>query len=57
VAQPVSSEVVDLKNQEKESIEKALQFTNNKAGDAARLLGISRATMYRKLKKYNLDSE
>jgi DNA-binding NtrC family response regulator len=57
VAQPVNSEVVDLKNQEKESIEKALQFTNYKAGDAARLLGISRATMYRKLKKYNLDSE
>ena len=40
---------------ERESIRKALEATGNDRKAAARLLGISRSTLYLKLKKYRLD--
>lgn len=39
---------------EKEAIKKALHLTNNNRKDALKMLGISSATLYRKIKKYNL---
>lgn len=41
---------------EKEAIEKAFTLSDKNAAEAAKLLGISRATMYRKLKKLGYDS-
>lgn len=40
---------------EKKAIEKALLRTKNSIPDAAKILGISRSTLYRKLKTYNLE--
>ncbi|MBI4525536.1 MAG: sigma-54-dependent Fis family transcriptional regulator [Deltaproteobacteria bacterium] len=40
---------------EKEKIQEALQRTRGKRSHAARLLGISRATLYNKLKRYQLS--
>ena len=40
---------------ERESIRKALEATGNDRKAAARLLGISRSTLYLKLKRYRLD--
>lgn len=54
---PISIEETDTKKQgtldklETEAIEKAYYHTDKNAAEAAKLLGISRATMYRKLKK------
>lgn len=39
---------------EKEAIKKALHLSNNNRKDALKMLGISSATLYRKIKKYNL---
>ncbi|HCL81239.1 MAG TPA: hypothetical protein DHW81_03120, partial [Nitrospiraceae bacterium] len=36
-------------------IQSALRFFNGKRDSAARALGISHATLWRKVKKYNLD--
>jgi two-component system response regulator AtoC len=41
---------------EKDAIEKAYFFSDKNASEAAKLLGISRATMYRKLKKLGYES-
>jgi transcriptional regulator of acetoin/glycerol metabolism len=41
---------------EKESIEKALVKTEGNIVLAAKLLNISRATIYRKIKKYNINN-
>lgn len=48
--------IVPLKNEnaEKESIAKALQACNGHREQAARLLGINPATLYRKMKKYGM---
>ena len=48
--------IVPLKNEdvEKESIIKALQACNGHREQAARLLGINPATLYRKMKKYGI---
>ena len=45
-----------LKNErtERNNIVKALEATNNNRTTTARLLGISRSTLYLKLKKYRL---
>lgn len=48
--------IVPLKNEdvEKESIIKALQACNGHREQAARLLGVNPATLYRKMKKYGI---
>jgi two-component system response regulator AtoC len=45
-----------LDNMEKDAIEKAYYFSDRNAAEAAKLLGISRATMYRKLKKLGYET-
>lgn len=48
-----TSEIKTLKEIEKQAIRDALDFTNNNVKKAAELLGISRTTLYEKIKKYN----
>ncbi len=43
-----------LRDSEREAIRKALQATNNNRRQAAKLLGISERTIYRKIKQYGL---
>ena len=43
------------KDQEAESIERALEKTDGNKAKAARLLSMSRRTIYRKMNKYNID--
>ena len=52
----IASVILPLKdeNTEKESIIKALQICNGHREQAARLLKINPATLYRKMKKYDL---
>lgn len=55
-----NEEVMTIKDLEKREIGKALaQYGHTKEGksDAAKALGISRATLYRKLKEYNINSQ
>ena len=54
---PQSSETVlaSLDEMEKEAIERAFTLSDKNAAEAAKLLGISRATMYRKLKKLGYE--
>ena len=44
-----------ITNTEKEAIQTALQLTGNNKSRAMKMLGISRAVFYQKLKKYNLE--
>ncbi len=44
-----------LENLEKAAIKTALIHANNCVPDAAQILGISRSTLYRKLKDYAID--
>ena len=46
---------LDMERTELEAIKKALETTGNDRKAAARLLGISRSTLYLKLKKYGLS--
>jgi transcriptional regulator with PAS, ATPase and Fis domain len=48
-------EMLCLENLEKAAIETALLHANNCIPVAAEILGISRSTLYRKLKDYNID--
>ncbi len=50
-----SSEMLKIENIEKAAIKTALLRTNNNAPAAAEILGISRSTLYRKLKDYNIE--
>ena len=43
-----------LRDREREAIRKALQAANNNRRQAAKLLGISERTIYRKIKQYGL---
>ena len=56
VAEAVEEESFSLEEKEKEVIIKALQKNHGKRKGAARDLGISERTLYRKLKEYNIDS-
>lgn len=49
------SEVLSLDKLEKQAIQNALTFTKHNKRKAAKLLGISERTFYRKLKDYELD--
>jgi DNA-binding NtrC family response regulator len=53
-AEPLASEDLNLERLERRAIERALQRTSGNLVEAGRLLGLSRATLYRKLKTYNL---
>ncbi len=50
----VEDEPLTLQEKELEMIRKALDRNNNKRKDAAKELGISERTLYRKIKQYNL---
>lgn len=52
----VSDESLSLEKKEKEIIQKALKKNGNKRKYAARDLGISERTLYRKIKQYELDA-
>jgi transcriptional regulator with GAF, ATPase, and Fis domain len=52
-AVPACPGVVSLYDAERDAILQALRFTQGNRGLAARLLGIGRTTMYRKLRNYN----
>ena len=47
-------EILHLDNLEKAAIEKALLHANNCPNEAAKIVGVSRSTLYRKLKEYNI---
>ena len=53
---PKDNKFTPLDKIEKDAIEKAYFFSDRNAAEAAKLLGISRATMYRKLKKLGYES-
>lgn len=55
VDETTGSEMLCLENLEKNAIKTALLHASNSIPDAANILGISRSTLYRKLKDYNLD--
>ena len=52
---PASSPVPLLRASEEHAIREAMARTRGNRGDAARMLGIGRTTLYRKLKEYGLD--
>ena len=49
-----STEILSLKEIEKQALAHALEVTDNNITKAAQALGINRVTIHRKLKKYNL---
>lgn len=49
------SKMLSLENLEKSAIETALLYVDNAVPAAAEILGISRSTLYRKLKDYNIE--
>lgn len=49
------NEMLCLENLEKAAIETALAYASNYVPEAAEMLGISRSTLYRKLKDYNIE--
>jgi len=49
------SKMLRLENLEKSAIETALLYVDNAVPAAAEILGISRSTLYRKLKDYNIE--
>jgi two-component system response regulator AtoC len=51
-----NGEFTPLDEIEKQAIEKAYLHSDRNAAEAAKLLGISRATMYRKLKQFGYES-
>jgi sigma-54 dependent transcriptional regulator, acetoin dehydrogenase operon transcriptional activator AcoR len=55
VDQSTENEMLCLETLEKNAIKTALLHTSNSIPDAAKILGISRSTLYRKLKDYNLE--
>lgn len=55
ISHVAEEETLSLEEKEKELIIRALQKNNNKRKYAARDLGISERTLYRKIKQYNLE--
>jgi DNA-binding NtrC family response regulator len=49
------SPVISIPESERNTIEKALAATDGERGRAARLLGIGRTTLYRKMKQYGIE--
>ena len=50
-----SSQVATINDLEAQAIEKAIQSFRGNLTEAAKALGIGRATLYRKVKLYNID--
>jgi len=55
IPQEAEEESLSLEDKEKELIVKALKKNNNKRKYAAKDLGISERTLYRKIKQYEID--
>ena len=49
------SPVISLPESERRTIAQALAATDGERGKAARLLGIGRTTLYRKMKQYGIE--
>jgi two-component system response regulator HydG len=49
------SPVISLPESERRTIAQALAATHRQRGEAARLLGIGRTTLYRKMKQYGIE--
>jgi len=49
------SPVISLPESERRTIAQALAATGGERGRAARLLGIGRTTLYRKMKQYGIE--
>ncbi|HWQ76259.1 MAG TPA: helix-turn-helix domain-containing protein, partial [Syntrophomonas sp.] len=47
--------IMPLRELEKIAIEEAMMYTGNNTGDAAKILGMSRTTLYRKLKELDIS--
>ena len=56
VERPLNSPVPLLRASEAQAIREAMARTRGNRGEAARMLGIGRTTLYRKLKEYGMDS-
>lgn len=54
-AEWVSSDVLPLQEVERRAIMHALRVTQGRVGEAARLLGVGRATLYRRLQQHKID--
>jgi transcriptional regulator with GAF, ATPase, and Fis domain len=52
---PPRSPVISIPESEKDAIQRALASTGGQREKAARILGIGRTTLYRKMKEYRLD--
>jgi len=52
-----SKEIPSIKEMEKQNIIDALKHTGWKKSEACKLLGISRDTLYKKIKKYNISAK
>jgi two-component system, NtrC family, response regulator AtoC len=44
-----------LEQQERDYIQKVLDYTNHQVGESARILALPRTTLWRKMKKYGLS--
>ena len=55
--EPTVTEVLPLEEVEKRALIRALKATGNNIRQTARVLGINRATVYRKLEKYSLTGK
>ncbi|SDE98228.1 sigma-54-dependent Fis family transcriptional regulator [Sporomusa acidovorans] len=47
---------ISVKEMEKEAIKRALEKADNHVRDAAKIVGLSKSTLYRKIKQYGLDN-
>jgi DNA-binding NtrC family response regulator len=54
VGEPVASSNTDLEELERDTIQRVFEQVNGDKARARKMLGISRATLYRKLKRYNI---
>jgi two-component system response regulator AtoC len=54
-APPANSRWHTLEEQEREYIQKVLEYTHNHIGESARILDLPRTTLWRKMKKYGLS--
>ncbi|ADQ14380.1 sigma-54 interaction domain-containing protein [Halanaerobium hydrogeniformans] len=50
-----SGQILTIEAAEKEAIKNALKVAANNVSEAAEILGVTRATLYNKLKKYNIN--
>lgn len=54
---PVAADIVPLQELERRAIERALRATGGSVGKAAKLLGIGRATLYRRIQSMSVSRE